>query len=561
MKKNYVFNKINVLVLFFVLFTQLGFSQSDFYECIPSDGSTSGNARAPHGRFKYERGVILIKATEMAASGILNGNAINSIAFNYLVAQDIPTNATMTLYLQNTADATNLKSTTWATAIAGMTTVSTGAVVIPNTVGNAVFNFAGGSPFTYTGGGVYVAFDYQNATNPVPTTFVTVDCNSTGLTGGYKGAQSDVAVQTTIAASNFRPVILLGKSVSCARPTNLAFNTPTLNSANLTYTVTSGGTVNLEYGPFGFTPGSGTTITGITSPYTLTGLTPSSVYDYYVRKDCGGSQSALAGPYPFYTQFQSTTPTYTTSFEQVDFPYIGWLAIPDNTANAWFINTDTTPSSPLVQNGVAAAIAITPTAVAANESLFSRGVDLVAGSTVTITYYDRNYVSTVAPISTNTASYSLTVGTDQTVASQTDVLYTTTGLSTTTFTQRTVTYTPPTTGTYYFRFLNFSPANATGTHAIIIDNLSVSQVLGVNQFTEKSLVVYPNPAKNSLNVSNDSNTLIDAIEFSDLNGRVVKSLKVNATSSEISINELSSGIYMMKVYTENGIATKKIIKE
>jgi hypothetical protein len=553
--------KITLLFLFLsVLSVTEMFSQSDYYTCIPSDGSTSGNARAPHGRFRYQRGVALIKATEMTASGIVNGDVINSIAFNYLTAQDIPTNATLTLYLQNTSDATNLKNTTWATAITGMTTVSTGAITIPAAAGNVIFNFTGGSPFTYTGGGVYVAFDYQNATNPLPTVFTTVDCNSTGLTGGFKGAQSDTAVQTTIAASNFRPVILLGKSVSCARPVNLGFNTPTLNSAILTFNATSGGTVDLEYGPYNYTQGTGgTLVTNITSPYTLTGLTPSTTYDFYVRKNCGGSYSSWAGPYPFHTLFEPTIPTYNTGFEQEDFPYIGWLANPDNTANSWFINFGGT-GSPLVQEGIASAIAITPTAAAASESLYSRGVNLTEGSSVTITYYDRNYVNTTAPVSTNTASYLLTVGTTQEATSQTTVLNSTTGLSTSTFTLRTVNYTTPSTGTYYFRFQNTSPANATGTHALIIDNFTVTETLGVNEFLNSKFALYPNPTTGIVNLSNTIDATINSVEILDLNGRLINNVKVNS-DNQVNISELSKGIYMMKIISDEGTAIKKVIKE
>jgi hypothetical protein len=47
----------------------------------------------------------------------------------------------------------------------------------------------------------------------------------------------------------------------------------------------------------------------------------------------------------------------------------------------------------------------------------------------------------------------------------------------------------------------------------------------------------------------------------DLNGRIVKSVKVNATEGQFSISDLATGIYMMKISTDIGIATKKIIKE
>lgn len=545
------------LLLFYFLFLSITsvFAQTDFYEAIPSDGATSSNARAPHGRYRYQRGVVLIKATEMAASGLVNGDIINSIAFKYLVAQNIPTTATMTLYLENTSDVTNLKPTTWS--VVGMTSVSSGTVTIPNTTG--LVSFDSTTNFTYTGGGVYVAFDYQNATSPLPTSFVTVDCNSTGLVSGFKGAQSDAAVQTTIAASSFRPVIFLGKSVACAKPINLGFNTPSLNSANLLFSATSGGTVDIEYGTYNFTQGTGTTVTNVTSPYTVNSLVPSTVYDFYVRKNCGsGVYSAWEGPFMFHTQFQPTTATYTTGFEQIDFPYIGWLAFPNTTSNDWFINIGGTGST-LVQEGVAAAIAITPTASAATQSLFSRGINLTAGSAVTIKFYDRNYVSTTAPISTNTASYTLSVGTNQTDASQTTSLYSTTGLSTTTFTQRTVNFVPTFTGAHYFRFQNISPANATGTHAIIIDNFVVTEVLGTDEFSESKFSIYPNPTSSILNISNTNNVEIKSISVVDINGRIVKNQ--SDSLSQINVSDLNAGVYFVTIEAAEGKTTKKFIKQ
>ena len=541
------------LLLFYFLFLSITsvFAQTDFYLAIPSDGATSGNARAPHGRYRYQRGVVLITATEMAASGLVNGDVINSIAFNYLVAQNIPTTATMTLYLENTADVTNLKPTTWS--VTGMTTVRSGAVTIPNTTG--LVSFDSSTNFTYTGGGVYVAFDYENAANPLPTSTVTLDCNSTGLTGGFKGASSDTAVPTTIAASNFRPVIFLGKSVACAKPINLGFNTPTINSANLLFSATSGGTVDIEYGAYNFTQGSGTTVTNVTSPYTVPSLNPSTLYDFYVRKNCGsGVYSAWEGPFSFHTQFQPTSATYTTGFEQVDFPYIGWLALPNTTANDWFINIGGS-GSPLVQEGVAAAIAITPAAAAATQSLFSRGINLTAGSAVTITFYDRNYVSTT----TNTASYNLSVGTDQTDATQTTSLYSTTGLSTTTFTQRTVNFVPTFTGAHYFRFQNTSPANATGTHAIIVDNFVVTEVLGTNEFSESKFSIYPNPTSSILSISNPNNVEIKSISVVDINGRIVKNQ--SDSLSQINVSDLNAGVYFVTIEAAEGKTTKKFIKQ
>jgi len=153
-------------------------AQSDIYTVLPNNGGTSQNGRAPQGARPAGRSVWIITADEMAASGFTAGSVVNSIGFTYTAAQNITTTGTIVVYMQNTADVTNTKSTTWATAIAGMTTVNNSAVTIPNVVGSFDIPFTGGSTFTYTGGSLYIAFDYQNFSNPIATTANTGSCNN-----------------------------------------------------------------------------------------------------------------------------------------------------------------------------------------------------------------------------------------------------------------------------------------------------------------------------------------------------------------------------------------------
>ena len=70
---------------------------------------------------------------------------------------------------------------------------------------------AGGSPFTYTGGGLYVAFDWGQYTGTLSTA-ANVYCN-TSLVAGLLGNQSNTAAPPTVATSNFRPETRLGSSV------------------------------------------------------------------------------------------------------------------------------------------------------------------------------------------------------------------------------------------------------------------------------------------------------------------------------------------------------------
>jgi PKD repeat protein len=58
-----------------------------------------------------------------------------------------------------------------------------------------------------------------------------------------------------------------------------------------------GGNSNIQYGPAGFTLGQGTYIANVSSVYTITGLTPFTGYDIYIKDSCAATNvSAWVGP-------------------------------------------------------------------------------------------------------------------------------------------------------------------------------------------------------------------------------------------------------------------------
>lgn len=86
---------------------------------------------------------------------------------------------------------------------------------------------------------------------------------------------------------------------------------PTLSSALLSWT-SSASTFDLEWGPQGFSPGSGTMVSGIIgNSHNLTGLNSNTSYDFYVRADCGtDGKSAWSSTKNFVTGYCPVT-TYS----------------------------------------------------------------------------------------------------------------------------------------------------------------------------------------------------------------------------------------------------------
>jgi PKD repeat protein len=84
---------------------------------------------------------------------------------------------------------------------------------------------------------------------------------------------------------------------NCPKPQNLTSTGSTAGSVNLSWTTGGAANWRVEYGPIGFTQGNGTVVNATTIPFTVTGLNPSTAYDFYVQDSCGVSDvSFWTGP-------------------------------------------------------------------------------------------------------------------------------------------------------------------------------------------------------------------------------------------------------------------------
>ena len=119
---------------------------------------------------------------------------------------------------------------------------------------------------------------------------------------------------TLIAGSTWNSFV--AQCTPCAVPVgvNAAGNT-TCTSTTVTWTSTSSAvSTNIEYGPAGFTPGSGTSLTGLTGGTTnLTGLTPNTAYDVYVQAVCATGTSPWSSA-AMVTTLNGPQPTLTASY-------------------------------------------------------------------------------------------------------------------------------------------------------------------------------------------------------------------------------------------------------
>ncbi len=96
-----------------------------------------------------------------------------------------------------------------------------------------------------------------------------------------------------------------------------------------------------------------------------------------------------------------------------------------------------------------------------------------------------------------------------------------------------------------------------------VDDFKVTaQVLSTENFFKSNFAVYPNPATDMLNIASSNNAAINAASITDINGRTVKTVSMNAVSeAQINISDLTAGVYFLNVTSDAGIGTTKIVKK
>ncbi len=97
----------------------------------------------------------------------------------------------------------------------------------------------------------------------------------------------------------------------------------------------------------------------------------------------------------------------------------------------------------------------------------------------------------------------------------------------------------------------------------LIDNIKLgAPSASVDDHLSQQFAMYPNPTTGIVNITNNENVLVSQVNVTDLNGRVVKTVKFdNVSEAQVDISGLSAGMYIMNITTNQGIATKKVVKK
>ena len=80
--------------------------------------------------------------------------------------------------------------------------------------------------------------------------------------------------------------------------------------------------------------------------------------------------------------------------------------------------------------------------------------------------------------------------------------------------------------------------------------------VNVNELAALNLNVYPNPAKEVVHIEAAKN--IQNVQLMSITGALLEERKTNTQSVKLNLEGYSKGIYMVRIVTEDGVATKKI---
>ena len=142
--------------------------------------------------------------------------------------------------------------------------------------------------------------------------------------------------------------------------------------------------------------------------------------------------------------------------------------------------------------------------------------------------------------------------------------------------QRITQSTPSTSGDWSFTWKSpatnegnvtfYTAVNATNNNRgtsgdqVVLANTSVG-VLGISDAKGLHFEMFPNPASEKVTIQLPSGSKNASVAFYDYIGRLALTQKVSQTNNSINVQDLSSGVYILKVLADDKIGTQKFIKK
>ncbi|MBR1549554.1 MAG: fibronectin type III domain-containing protein [Bacteroidales bacterium] len=177
-----------------------------------------------------------------------------------------------------------------------------------------------------------VFFDEGNAINYV------------GFMNDYTGTANRLALMNYNAdpQNNYAYIyvdnLVVNTIPSCIPPVRVRPTLLTNVRADLSWNMSNGASYSIEYGPHGFTPGTGTTLTSTTRSVSITGLTPLTQYDVRIVGICSATEHSDTAVYTFTTLRAAPVTNYPYECDFSDTTIANaWELVNGTQVNAWYV--------------------------------------------------------------------------------------------------------------------------------------------------------------------------------------------------------------------------------
>ena len=84
---------------------------------------------------------------------------------------------------------------------------------------------------------------------------------------------------------------------------------------------------------------------------------------------------------------------------------------------------------------------------------------------------------------------------------------------------------------------------------------------GIESWLENSVSLYPNPAKEYVDIRVDGDLNVTAMEVYDVYGKLINTVNVVDNPTRINVSGLADGMYFVRVTTEKGRVTKSFFNK
>ncbi len=365
----------------------------------------------------------------------------------------------------------------------------------------------------------------------------------------------------------------------CNMPTGLTVTNITQTSATATWTAGGDETAwKLQYRQAGTTDW-GSEISVTTTSYDITGLTAETVYQVRVKADCGdGAESGWTNAYDFFTAqlpvIMPTVETYAaTDITQTSGTMNGAITDEGNQTIIlrgfeWKLTTDDNYAQVVTMGGNT--LTFTLTGLTPNTCVQYRAYATAVGGTVygeTMTFCTTG--DTPNPCATPTNLVATNVTDHSITFSWTDnadayawkaawrcggILYGPVTISSNPYTIENLD--PDTTYIINIQAICAGEGESDWSEPLYVHTLGT----GIANRLQNSISLYPNPAKEYIDVRVDE-LHVTGMEVYDVYGKLINTVNVVDNPTRINVSGLASGMYFVRVTTEQGVVTKSFVKK